>query len=1170
MNTASVEKLVRLLEAFIATSKAPAKQRARSLRAKQKKYDVAPQAAPPGVQCPFYDGHRATVFLMKSATSVQSHVLGECTCRVGPKAQPCGHVTALARVLSEYASRAGDTWMAPMVQAMDTRAPQAQLDRLDALLSPLTPTRRASESHLHWVLTTRRDGRILGELRIRDRVSSGKFGKSKVLGNSRYLPMLRESVHPQDRVVARRFVLDLRQGGADSLRGRSAELLELLAGHPDIHLGDFPNPVQVTNEGVTLRLREDGADVVLEPTVAGLQVTSREITLDGAIVIADPRRARIVVARPEENILEFVMSLGNQGLRLPLEFAPRVIDRLREVTSDVTLDLPEHFSPTNTPADERLRLSVVNERDTWVARLLVRPLAGGPEFPPGEGNARVNATVGGDWKTTIRRLDDERAGARRLLDELNVPMTPPSWTTVLPIDALLELAVKVKGRKDILIEWPQRMPKLLASRAQLRIQVEKKRDWFGVEGTAVIDGVEVTLAHLLALRRENKRFVEIGTDRFVDLAQIFDNRLQKIAEATRVEQGKLILSHSAAPDAPELFEGVDELRASTDWQALTERARAIRTFEPTVPTSLEATPRDYQTEGFRWMRRLAELGLGACLADDMGLGKTLQAITMLVDRAVTGPALVVAPTSVAFNWEREIRRFAPALRPLMLREGNRKQLIESAGAGDVIICSWGLLRHEEELLKSRNWHTLVFDEAQAIKNWSTDTAKVARRIPADWRLALTGTPVENHLGELFSILETVIPGLFGSWDSFQARFANPIERFGNKDVQRALSRLVKPFVLRRTKAQVASELPERTEVRLDVELTKLERRLYEAARISAVRAMEVLANDITGRFQVLAEITRLRQLASSAHLVDPAAPRESSKTKVLIEQIEELVAEDRACLVFSQFTRQLALVSEALDSRGIEHLTLTGATPAKAREKLVDQFQRGEAKVFLISLKAGGTGLNLTQAETVFLLDPWWNPAVEDQAADRAHRIGQTRRVTVVRLVSLGTIEEKVIELHAAKRALVEGVLGDADLAAKLSTSDLVDLMQGPDQSDDDDFEAEIEINDMSSASEWTHEQVIDALHERWQRKFQAAVVTTYENSLRVIFAAGPERRAPLPTLLSTAIDDYMPYAEAISATASRQQHAILESAFTELQKAGHLSKQQRDGLAARVAFMNP
>jgi len=376
------------------------------------------------------------------------------------------------------------------------------------------------------------------------------------------------------------------------------------------------------------------------------------------------------------------------------------------------------------------------------------------------------------------------------------------------------------------------------------------------------------------------------------------------------------------------------------------------------------------------------------------------------------------------------------------RDGDRARTLKAAKAGTVLLTTWALLRRDAEAFAGRRWHTVVYDEAHAMKNAKTATAKAARGIESDWTVALTGTPIENHMGELYSLMETVLPGLFGSWDHFARTFATPIENHRDKDAQARLTRLVRPFLLRRTKAEVAVELPPRTEVRLDVELSEPERKLYDAECARALGLLPKGVNEAEGRIQVLAALTRVRQLACATHLLDDRQPRVSSKIATLLDEVREVHAEGRAMLVFSQFTSLLALVSEALAAEGIAHGSLTGETPSDERRRLVDDFQGGRFRVFLLSLKAGGSGLNLTAADTVFLLDPWWNPAAEDQAADRAHRLGQTQPVTVVRLVALGTVEEKVLELHTKKRELVRGVLEGADLSAKVSVKELVELLR--------------------------------------------------------------------------------------------------------------------------------
>jgi SNF2 family DNA or RNA helicase len=366
---------------------------------------------------------------------------------------------------------------------------------------------------------------------------------------------------------------------------------------------------------------------------------------------------------------------------------------------------------------------------------------------------------------------------------------------------------------------------------------------------------------------------------------------------------------------------------------------------------------------------------------------------------------------------------------------------------DVLIATYSLVARDLERLRGQTFATLVRDEAQAVKNAQTRRARAARALRADFRVALSGTPLENHLGELWSLFAVVFPGLLGSWDQFRDRFASPIERSQDPEARAALARVIKPFLLRRTKQQVTRELPPRTEIVVPIALSEPERALYEDARLAAVAELADRKGlrDEQRRFQVLAALTRLRLLASHPRLHDRSSPVASSKLRRLIELVGELRAEGHRALVFSQFTSHLALVRDALAELAIPALYLDGETPAAQRKLRVQAFQAGEADVFLISLTAGGTGINLTAADYVFHLDPWWNPAVEDQATDRAHRIGQDRPVTVYRLIARGTIEDKILALHADKRALIAGVLEGTSAAARLTTRDLLALISsGP------------------------------------------------------------------------------------------------------------------------------
>jgi SNF2 family DNA or RNA helicase len=410
---------------------------------------------------------------------------------------------------------------------------------------------------------------------------------------------------------------------------------------------------------------------------------------------------------------------------------------------------------------------------------------------------------------------------------------------------------------------------------------------------------------------------------------------------------------------------------------------------------------------------------------------------------------VVAPTSVAANWLDESLRFAPTLRPVIFgRQGNdREATLRNAGPFDLVISSYGLLQSEEKSFAARRWHTVILDEAQAIKNRATKRSQAAMKLDSGFRLVTTGTPVENRLAELHNLFQFLNPGLLGSWNRFRKQFADPIERNEDREARDRVRRLIRPFILRRLKSEVLRDLPSRTEIALQVELSPEESAFYEALRRKAVedleRSKEQDAEPGQAAIRILAELTRLRRACCHPKLVDPKSPIEGSKLQVFAETLEEILGGNHKVLVFSQFVDHLRLIRAHLEARGIGYRYLDGSTPAAKRQKAVREFQSGQGDVFLISLKAGGFALNLTAADYVIHMDPWWNPAAEDQASDRAHRIGQTRPVTIYRLITTGTIEEKIVDLHHRKRELADSILEGADSAARLTPEELLALLRG-------------------------------------------------------------------------------------------------------------------------------
>jgi superfamily II DNA or RNA helicase len=468
------------------------------------------------------------------------------------------------------------------------------------------------------------------------------------------------------------------------------------------------------------------------------------------------------------------------------------------------------------------------------------------------------------------------------------------------------------------------------------------------------------------------------------------------------------------------------------------------------PDGFEAALRGYQKDGLAWLQFLRAAGLGGVLADDMGLGKTVQALAHFAVEQAEGrldrPVLVICPTSLVSNWKSEASRFAPRLRTLVLHGPNRAADFGALAEHDLVITTYPLLARDHAVLAAQQWHIVVLDEAQMIKNPMATTSRLARTLRARQRLCLSGTPLENHLGELWSLFDFLMPGLLGDRRQFGWRYRGPIEKDGDVERQAQLARRVAPFLLRRTKAQVASDLPPKTEITEAIELGDGQRAIYESVRLAmhanvlaAIAQRGLAASGIV----ILDALLKLRQACCDPRLLKLATPQaakaKSAKLERLMELLPQLLAEGRSVLLFSQFTAMLALIEAELKTLAVPYVVLTGDT--RNRETPINRFQSGEVKLFLISLKAGGVGLNLTAADTVIHYDPWWNPAVEEQATGRAHRIGQDKPVFVHRLTTVGTVEEKMAELKERKQALVAGMLGDPIAAASAMTeSDLAIL----------------------------------------------------------------------------------------------------------------------------------
>lgn len=532
------------------------------------------------------------------------------------------------------------------------------------------------------------------------------------------------------------------------------------------------------------------------------------------------------------------------------------------------------------------------------------------------------------------------------------------------------------------------------------------------------------------------------------LQELYRDRLGK-----KLKNGKIALCKTDGAALTELTElikqnGQESFQFEGDpkWIKLAEKLTSPLDPESIQPRLLKAELRSYQKEGVAWMQRHIDRGTGAVLADDMGLGKTLQTIAHLCIEREKGalfgcPALIIAPTSLVGNWVREFKKFAPTMRLVTLESGDRTQSWAEVARADVVIASYAVLLRDEEPFSQHQWHICVLDEAQNIKNDKSRAHAAVRMVRSRHRLCLSGTPVENHLGELWSQIEFLNPGMLGDEVSFARHFRVPIEKLGDEDRLAHLRDLLAPYILRRVKTDVAKELPPKTEIALPIELKGAQRDLYESIRVAAhadVRSLIKKKGLAGSTLSILSALTKLRQVCCDPRLVDLESARKvegSVKTSALFELLHKQLGEGHRVLIFSQFTSMLELIAQGLKERGIGFVKLTGST--NDRQALVDDFEAGKVPIFLISLKAGGTGLTLTSADTVIHYDPWWNPAIQAQATDRAYRIGQKKPVFVYRLFVAGSVEERMLRLQRKKSAVADAILGAGAAGGALTEEDV-------------------------------------------------------------------------------------------------------------------------------------
>ena len=756
------------------------------------------------------------------------------------------------------------------------------------------------------------------------------------------------------------------------------------------------------------------------------------------------------------------------------EYYPLLRQRVTITSTDATVRFPEDLPPELVVTATFKPSHVLELGWAWDYR------SHGVRIPVDGGDDTGDiADPGGEIRAGIRDRETEERLTALAADVLGGPPTAAVLTGMDAAEFAEHSLDRLDGIDGIRVEVSGDRPEYreldAAPLLTIRTVETDEPDWFDLGVIVTIEGREIPLGPLFsALSRGRKKLLLTDGSYFSLQHPAFDRLRDLLDEASSLQEwepGSLRISRSQVGLWSDFEDLADETEEAVGWRVTVEALRDVGRIEPPpLPSGLRATLRPYQLDGFAWLAFLHDHGLGGILADDMGLGKTLQTLALVAhateQRSRRGepghPFLVVAPTSVVSNWAAEATRFVPGLRVATVdaaRTTRRRPVREVAAGADVVVTSYTLFRLGAAEYRTIQWAGLILDEAQFVKNHASQAHTAARELRAPFTLAITGTPLENNLLELWSLFAIVAPGLFPSSRQFTERYVRPIEgtRRGIRnrgespkpagdpaDVLARLHRRIRPLMMRRTKELVAAELPEKQEQVLRVELAPRHKRIYDMYLQRERQKLLGLLDDLDrNRFIVFRSLTLLRMLSLDASLVEPDeyAGVGSSKLDTLFEHLEDVIAEGHRALVFSQFTSFLSKAVERLESRGVPYAYLDGSTTR--RGEMVERFRAGKAPVFLISLKAGGFGLNLTEADYVFLLDPWWNPASESQAIDRAHRIGQTKRVLVYRLVASDTIEEKVMALKAKKAKLFSQVMDDGSgaFSSALSADDIRGLL---------------------------------------------------------------------------------------------------------------------------------
>ena len=852
------------------------------------------------------------------------------------------------------------------------------------------------------------------------------------------------SMTQQDYRVSKHVRLTAQSYGTEDYCLSKSAIKELVA-HPFVFLnGTSDLSVEIIAARPVLKVTKTSKGYALSTDI-------KEAT--GTLIFEKETNTRFKVYDLTNQQISVITALNQQKIIVPEQGKEKLMQVLGNFSSHFTvhsdISVSEHTKVRKVNTDSRIRVQLLPLGDGLKAEFFAKPFGSHPPYcKPGTGGKTLIANQKGEQLQVTRNLVQETEYSNLLLENIQVIESLEINDGIIsfsePKDSLHLLDILAVHQEICVVEWPEGERFKIRGTVNfknLNLRIKSQMHWFELQGELKVDETTVlTIQQLLQLTGKGyNRFIELKQGEFLALSEKLKKQIDELRTFSTLGKDGLLINKYASVALADFFEDAENLKTDKSWKEFRQRLDSAGQTDVQVPAGLQAELRPYQEDGFRWLTRLAEWEAGACLADDMGLGKTIQALAILLHRAKMGASLVICPVSVVHNWITESAKFAPTLNVKTLSTSNRAQILSNLEPGDLLVTTYGLLQSEEKEFSQTPFSTIVLDEAHTIKNYTTKTSKAAMQLKAPFRMVLTGTPIQNHLGEIWNLFHFINPGLLGTLEHFTDSFI----KTGNAEARKQLKKLVAPFILRRTKSSVLEELPAKTEIVRKVELSAEESAFYEALRRQAVANLE---NDDspqgTKHLKALAEITRLRQACCNPALVNPDLNITSTKLATFFEIVAELMENKHKALVFSQFVTHLTLVRKALDQLGINYQYLDGSCSSSEREQSVKKFQSGEGDLFLISLKAGGLGLNLTAADFVIHLDPWWNPAVEDQASDRAHRIGQIRPVTIYRLVAENTIEEKIIDLHNTKRNLAETLLEGTDQTAKLSMDELISLIR--------------------------------------------------------------------------------------------------------------------------------